>query len=625
MSLFVSCSTKTAPINKFSDSGLQIIFDLQDRRNVDSLLLYLRHPNKQYRQEAALAFASVQDTSAVKALGEVLLEDSVQTVRAAAAFALGQSSSTTSYQVLTTSLLQEKNDLVLKEIAESLGKTLPAEKIEALTSFKANSSLVEEGKVWGLYRLGLRRITLESVVTAAYESLSSQNVATRLAACHFFARLNLNGFTDSQQLLQQAANDAEVFVRMAAIQGLRNVKTDSVRILLQQKTKDGDERVRVNAVRALRSFAFADVEKTLYAALGDNSLQVRVAVAEALPNFATKDAASTLLAIADTAQDWRVQSTLYDVVASLAPEVSTFVSIKMSYEKATHSYHKAALLSVLGRSVKNADFVGKELIDSSDPITLSSAASALASCNDAADFSEEEKPLLLHWYQQAIAKGDAAVTGIIAQVLGDSTKKYKPLIQDVTFLREARAKLSLPKDNESIQPLESALAYLEGRKAPTVKNDFNHPIDWALVKSIDENQTVTIQTTRGTITLKLLVNEAPGSVANFVMLTQQKYFNGKFFHRVVPNFVIQAGCNRGDGYGSEDYSIRSEFTSRRYKEGSVGMASAGKDTEGTQWFITHSPTPHLDGRYTIFAEVVSGMEVVNTIGVGDKIVEVTLD
>jgi cyclophilin family peptidyl-prolyl cis-trans isomerase len=144
------------------------------------------------------------------------------------------------------------------------------------------------------------------------------------------------------------------------------------------------------------------------------------------------------------------------------------------------------------------------------------------------------------------------------------------------------------------------------------------------VKTIKKNQRVKIETTKGAIVLALLVEEAPGSVANFVELVSRKYFNDKFFHRVVPNFVIQTGCNRGDGFGSEDYSMRSEFSTRRYKEGSVGMASAGKDTEGTQWFITHSPTPHLNGRYTIFAEVVAGMEVVHAIQVGDQIKTISL-
>ena len=103
------------------------------------------------------------------------------------------------------------------------------------------------------------------------------------------------------------------------------------------------------------------------------------------------------------------------------------------------------------------------------------------------------------------------------------------------------------------------------------------------------------------------------------------YFDNKPIHRVVPNFVIQTGCHRGDGWGSEDYSIRSEFSLRRYKTGSVGMASAGKDTEGTQWFITYSPTPHLDGRYSIFAEVVEGLGVLEYLQVGDNINDVIIE
>lgn len=618
----VACTTQPDSVNKFSDPLLRTIYTLQDKRTTDSLLLILSHKNSIYRKEAALAFASVQDTAAAEALSHSLLHDSNSEIRSSAAFALGQTPCVISSDALTKSLSQEKDELVLREVLEALGKALPTNQLTTLTAYQPKNNNTEAGKAWGIYRLGLRRITDSIVVKAAYQNLGSTNEETLLAATHFFARTTLADFKDDQGLLQKSCNHSNLFVRMAGTQGLRNVKTDAVRLLLQQKTTDADERVRVSAVRALRSFAFPDVKETLFKSLGDKSLQVRVAVAEALNNFATKDAAHQLKLMADSASDWRVQSTLYEVVASLDPQPATFESIKLTYEQASNSYHKAALLNVLGRSANNVAFVGKELIGASDPIILSSAAQSLTSCNNATDFKEKDKPVLLQWYQQAIAKGDAAVTGIIAQVLGDSAKNYKPLIKDVSFLKEARAKLSLPKDNESIQPLEAALAYLEDREAEEVKNEFNHPIDWDLVNTIPENQTVLIKTTKGDIILNLLVNEAPGSVANFVMLATQHYFDEKFFHRVVPNFVIQAGCNRGDGYGSEPYSIRSEFTNRRYKEGSVGMASAGKDTEGTQWFITHSPTPHLDGRYTIFAEVTSGMEVVNAIEVGDKIIEV---
>ena len=118
--------------------------------------------------------------------------------------------------------------------------------------------------------------------------------------------------------------------------------------------------------------------------------------------------------------------------------------------------------------------------------------------------------------------------------------------------------------------------------------------------------------------------EAPGSVCNFVKLAGADFFNGKFFHRVVPGFVVQGGCPRGDGYGAQDFTIRTETpTNTGFDDaGWVGMASAGKDTEGTQWFITTAAAPHLDSRYTIFARITKGFEVLQKLEVGDKMTSV---
>jgi cyclophilin family peptidyl-prolyl cis-trans isomerase len=150
-------------------------------------------------------------------------------------------------------------------------------------------------------------------------------------------------------------------------------------------------------------------------------------------------------------------------------------------------------------------------------------------------------------------------------------------------------------------------------------------IDWSKLNTITDTTVVNIITDRGTIKAHLYADEAPGSVVNFVSLVQNGFYNGKVFHRVVPNFVIQTGCPRGDGYGSLDYTIRSELPAMYYDdEGYIGMASAGNHTEGTQWFITHSPTPHLDGNYTIFAKVTQGMDVVHQIKVGDRIKEIII-
>jgi cyclophilin family peptidyl-prolyl cis-trans isomerase/HEAT repeat protein len=128
-----------------------------------------------------------------------------------------------------------------------------------------------------------------------------------------------------------------------------------------------------------------------------------------------------------------------------------------------------------------------------------------------------------------------------------------------------------------------------------------------------------IETAKGTIEIELTVLDAPQTARNFMNLARKGFFNGLPIHRVVPNFVVQDGDPRGDGTGGPGYTIRDELNDRPYLRGTVGMALSRRDDGGSQFFITHSPQPHLDGRYTAFAHVVSGMEVVDRIQQGDVI------
>jgi len=128
-----------------------------------------------------------------------------------------------------------------------------------------------------------------------------------------------------------------------------------------------------------------------------------------------------------------------------------------------------------------------------------------------------------------------------------------------------------------------------------------------------------IDTDRGTIQVELAMLDAPLTVENFVTLARKGYFNGIGIHRVVPNFVVQDGDPRGDGEGGPGYTIRDELNQRPYLRGTVGMALDWADTGGSQFFITHSPQPHLDARYTVFGHVVNGIEVVDRIQPWDVI------
>jgi cyclophilin family peptidyl-prolyl cis-trans isomerase/HEAT repeat protein len=141
---------------------------------------------------------------------------------------------------------------------------------------------------------------------------------------------------------------------------------------------------------------------------------------------------------------------------------------------------------------------------------------------------------------------------------------------------------------------------------------------------IGKNVRAVVTTSKGSFTIELLPEAAPLTVDNFVQLAQRDYFRNVTIHRVVPNFVIQDGDPRGDGNGGPGYTIRCEINEVPYDRAAVGMALSGKDTGGSQWFVTHSPQPHLDGGYTVFGRVVAGMDVVDKIVRGDVIQSVVI-
>ena len=264
----------------------------------------------------------------------------------------------------------------------------------------------------------------------------------------------------------------------------------------------------------------------------------------------------------------------------------------------------------------------------------------------------------------SLLRDDMAITTTVAQAVGDSAiytllESGDQHNQAIEELMLSYTRLSSPNDVEAMHAILEALGKFGGKKAVPVLEraltdadrtvvqralaalkqvtgkEYTLPTtaragttytdyDWKTLEALPNAQRVRIRTNKGSFVVQLLPEHAPFSVLSFLKLTRKEFYGGSIFHRVVPNFVIQGGDPRGDGWGGPGYSIRSEWSLVNYERGSVGLASAGKDTEGCQFFVTHSPQPHLDGRYTIFARIVSGQEVVDAIQVGDKIVKVEL-
>lgn len=181
------------------------------------------------------------------------------------------------------------------------------------------------------------------------------------------------------------------------------------------------------------------------------------------------------------------------------------------------------------------------------------------------------------------------------------------------------------KDYDIAKASADALKSITGKDysdeitAPKYSTDF----DWAFIENLGNKKYASVKTSRGIIKIELFPETAPFTVQNFVKLAESGFYNNTIFHRVVPNFVIQGGDPTGTGYGGPLHSIRSELSALPYGAYTVGMASSGKDTEGSQFFITHSPQPHLDSKYTLFGKVIEGFDAVDLIQIGDIIESVT--
>ena len=147
--------------------------------------------------------------------------------------------------------------------------------------------------------------------------------------------------------------------------------------------------------------------------------------------------------------------------------------------------------------------------------------------------------------------------------------------------------------------------------------------------SESENQSlpsIKMQTSQGEIHIELFEDEAPNTVANMIELSEQGFYDGLVFHRVINDFMIPGGCPHGKGTGGPGYRFRDECHPDRRHDGPgvLSMANAGPNTNGSQFFITHSAQPHLDGKHTVFGRVLEGLDVVNRISQGDEIQSVTV-
>lgn len=629
---------------------LQRLYTLQDERQVDSLYTYFRHKDPTYRYAAALAFGSIKNPNAIDSL-KLLLKDEVQKVRAAAAFAIGQIGEESAANDLIGAFNQEDTAKLEVEanhaVLEAVGKVASLDFLKALSTIKTYSTkdtMLLSGQAWGIYRYALRDMVLpegtERMVELVTNGAYPQEVRF-IAANYLYRAKNIK--IDSVQTLPLAElieKEEDVRIRMALAIALGKTKREkALTTLLRLYDNEKDYRVKCNIIRALGNFEYGQVQATVLKSLQDANHHVVNTAAQFFVDFGIGQDATFYWRTAKDTLPWQAKTTLYLAANKLLPSYYGNYKGAINYELRSmfyefdNPYAKAATLTAMREHGWNYRYIHQLGFSSDSPVVRTACMEALKYIVQDKDFKKKlglgyrraTREIGKH-FTDAIQTGDPAMMAIAAEGLRVKEREFEKYVDSLQVLDQALTKLEMPKEIETYNEIKKTIDFYKGvSNTPLKEAQYNHSIDWSIIESLNPSTRAKIKTRWGVITLELLPEHAPATVANFVHLAKTGFYDGKNFHRIVPNFVIQTGDTRGDGWGNTDFTIRSEFSPLHYDdEGYVGMASSGIDTESSQFFITHSPTPHLDGKYTLFAKVTNGMEVVHRIKLGDVMEKVSI-
>jgi cyclophilin family peptidyl-prolyl cis-trans isomerase/HEAT repeat protein len=425
----------------------------------------------------------------------------------------------------------------------------------------------------------------------------------------------------SVAVLLKLAADTHPHVRINALRSL-GTYGPRVRDAFVAASKDPDANVRIAAAQSLGTVLDSATKAWLPLWQSDTSLAFRAS----LLSSATR-AGAHLPALTEwvTHRDWHYRATVLNAAGSstdtsfVARAAKAMLKDPDGRVRATAygllagndtTAPSAAVRAVLLSGLSDTDFYVRATVLS----TLSQHARAV------------DVPRVLASYNASLADSGndariAAIAYLAAAWKKDSAAFAPALRQQVSSLKPS----SDPLVRAAVDTASLFASWPSTSGVPRPPSWYQDIVRTYVVPALrGQSQQATIRTDHGDIVLELFGADAPVTVWNFMNLARTGYYRGTAFHRVVPNFVAQDGDPRDDGNGGPGYAIRDEFNPRRYDRGALGMALSGPDTGGSQYFITHSPQPHLDGHYTVFGRVVRGYAALDAIIQGDRILSIAV-
>lgn len=543
-----------------------------DARALDTAAIdaALRSPGSVVRTAGARALAQIAPTRRARAIPllRVLLGARDPGVVTYAAFGLGLAHDTAAVPQIARVVGTTRDTAVARAAAWSLGEigTPAAAALDSLLATRLPASSER------FTLLAASRVP--TLPTARFvRFLSALDPSVRWAAAYAIARPHRSGGAAALLSLRDQPPPVRAEIaRALTASAVGDLLTDSAILRLRQLAHDPDPAVRVVAVRSLATFG-APARTALAAAVRDPDAQVRVAAAQSVARaYARASAWWSDAWLADSS--YRFRRSLLESAAA----AGVMLPAAAQWMHAADWRMRAAAVGAQATPSDTAGAIALALAATrdTDPRVRGAAYGTLATLDSAA-----RDPRVRAAFDAARTEPDTIARNAVPG-LRDTTAHSAPAPQPLAWYEHVVRTIVVPA--------------LDGRAARAV-----------------------LATERGPITITLYGGDTPLTVWNFATLARRRFYDGLRFHRVVPAFVAQDGDPRGDGAGGPPYTIRDELTPLPYARGAVGMALSGPDTGGSQYFLTLTPQPHLDGRYTVFGMVVSGGRALDALREGDLI------
>ena len=646
--------------------ALAYVLQAEDQRRFDAPLLSsaARHPDRIVRRHAALAMGRIGDPAAVPYLVE-LLADPDTGVAADAAFALGLVGSADAIPPLRDIVLRARptaevpgtpvEDAAAAALAR-IGGTGGADALRELLTravsgvSSGNVSAATERALWEVWRLGTA-----APVEVIAEFAASPIREVQLGALYSLARLR---DPRAANLMLAATDHGDPELRAIAVRTLIAAYADSAGLTrnalsgrVRRLANDDDAQVRITALRTLATYRDSTLADVALDRLSDRDPNVRMQALATLGDLGGAQAEARLARAADDARVWgqrrqavisyaRVAGTrALEVIArwlttddwtwrAAGAEALGYIPADTVVPWLLHMTQDpdgrvvaVALQSLTAIAPDHAAARARALMLHADPVVRSVAADRLAATPDTADVGL----LVAAWEAtrtDSILDPQLAVLGALGRIAAIDFRA-RIAVEDAFLTRVPTPASYVIREAARERYPEAARRWGPARPIATAYaiEDYRDVVLRVLLpaESGQGLPGLVIDTDRGRIEIELFAQDAPLTVTRFLELVDIRLLDGGRWHRVVPNFVIQDGDPRGDGWGGPGSTLRDENSRRRYDRGMVGLALSGPDTGGSQYFITHSRQPHLDGTYPLFGRVTSDMRVVDAVTLGDRI------